>query len=87
MPYIKPDDRPPLDEMSLAVMNHLSSLGDLNYLLTMILLNYARRKGDINSYKTHLEIVGTLECVKNEWYRRSTAPLEDQKMKLNGDAF
>jgi hypothetical protein len=39
------------------------------------------------SYFSYNEVVGVLECVKLEMYRRLVAPYEDRKCKENGDVY
>ena len=40
-----------------------------------------------SSYHAYNEIIGVLECVKQEFYRRMVAPYEDKKCEENGDVF
>jgi len=56
--------------------------GHLNYILTKLIV-------DINpqGYKELNAIIGTLECMKLELYRRMVAPYEDIKIKENGDVY
>jgi hypothetical protein len=92
MPYIKQEDREKftnggygeapvhlLEEVGLFCDN----AGDLNYAITMILKEYIEKKGEC--YATHNEIIGMLECCKQEWYRKRVSPYEDKKAVLNGD--
>lgn len=80
MPYIKQEDRLPIPEMIP------ESAGDLNYLITKLLLEYIDEKGGM-SYTVVNEVVGVLECAKLELYRRLAAPYEDEKRELNGDVY
>ena len=75
MPYINKNER------DLIVLN---TVGELNYEIHLLLDNYIQAHGE-NTYRTHNDIMGVLECVKQEFYRRMTAPLEDIKMDENGD--
>jgi hypothetical protein len=61
------------------------TVGELNFVVTRLMRDYALRKGA--SYQTHNDIIGVLECAKQEWYRRCTSPYEDYKMTLNGDVY
>jgi hypothetical protein len=61
------------------------TVGDLNFVITRLMRDYALRKG--TSYQTHNDIIGVLECAKLEWYRRCTSPYEDYKCDENGDAY
>jgi hypothetical protein len=59
--------------------------GELNYVLTKLVIQYAQTKG--LSYSTCNDIVGALEGAKAEFQRRVVAPYEDMKIKLNGDVY
>jgi hypothetical protein len=39
------------------------------------------------NYKHINEIIGVLECAKQEFYRRVAAPYEDTKIQENGDVY
>lgn len=58
--------------------------GHLNYVITTLLLGAIptpRRYADYN------EIIGLLECAKQEMYRKAVAAYEDEKIKEEGDVF
>ena len=78
MPYIKTEQRQKLDKDPRP-----DDPGSLNYLLTRQLLSYLELKG--KSYSTINEIMGVLNCVTQEFYRRWAAPYEDEKIRENGD--
>lgn len=78
MPYIKQEDRDMIDEGARP-----DTPGELNYLLTLCLLDYVEDKGE--SYQTYNDIIGALEACKLEFYRRRVAPYEDLKIAENGD--
>ena len=59
--------------------------GVLNYAITRICLNYIARKG--LSYRNINEVIGVLECAKQEFYRRVAVPYEEKKKKENGDVY
>jgi hypothetical protein len=59
--------------------------GELNFLITVLAKEYARRKG--HSYQTFNDIMGALEGAKLEFYRRVVAPYEDTKITQNGDVY
>ena len=59
--------------------------GDLNYLITRMILRYQEQRG--LSYKTINDIVGALEGAKQEYYRRVAIPYENIKIAQNGDAY
>lgn len=87
MPYISPNDRIFFDE---AIDNLIAKLiyhsgettrdGIVNYTVTRILhALYMPR------YYSYNSAIGVLECIKQEFYRRSVALYEDTKIKENGD--
>jgi hypothetical protein len=39
------------------------------------------------SYKSINDVIGVLECVKQEFYRRIAVPYEDKKIEQNGDIY
>jgi hypothetical protein len=57
----------------------------MNYLITRLLLAWL--PGIDTSYTSYNAVLGLLEAVKLEFYRRRLAPYEDQKMGHNGDAY
>lgn len=64
--------------------------GTLNYIITRICLWWLRCRlrpvgSDWRSYQNFNEVIGVLECVKQELYRRHVAPYEDEKCEENGD--
>ncbi len=59
--------------------------GDLNYLITCLILEYIVVKG--LRYKTLNEIRGALENAASEFYRRLVVNYEDQKIEENGDVY
>ncbi len=84
MPYINMEDRKKFENIIDEVLDiEVMTTGELNYLLTCICQCYQVNQG--RSYTTHNDIVGVLECVKQEWYRRQTVPYEQEKIEDNGD--
>lgn len=93
MPYIKPEDRQQFEWVIQRAVNKLLktkkksnelklSVGELNYLISSIVW----RVFDANpSYTIGNNLIGVLECVKQEFYRRKLAPYEDLKIRENGD--
>ncbi len=61
-----------------------ASPGDLNFLLTRVLVRFL---GDSPRYKDYNTAIGALECAKLELYRRMVAPYEDLKLAENGDVY
>lgn len=86
MPYIKKELRPDWDKIVEQAIAKLEKTdeeykeGSLNYFITKIL-----KKAYKPSYFTYNRIIGLLECIKQEFYRREIASYEDIKIKENGD--
>jgi len=79
MPYIN-------EELREEVEAHgACSPGELNYLLTKMIDEYIFN--EVKDYTTLNEVIGVLECVKQELYRRIVAPYEDGKLIKNGEVF
>jgi hypothetical protein len=84
MPYIRQEDRRKFED----AINNLqlpADAGELNYLLTYICDAYLQQKG--KRYTNLNEVIGVLECAKQEFYRRVAAPYEDGKISENGDVY
>ena len=91
MPYIKPEDRKLYDNLINELGTDLYAsyqdkniAGDINYIVTR-LLNTAYNIKDKPSYAKINEIVGVLDCIKMEFYRRIAVPYENKKIDENGD--
>jgi hypothetical protein len=82
MPYIRKERRKVLDKKIRAIGDSVLSYGDLNYVITKLLLGM-----DGDSYEDYQNLVGTLECAKQEFYRRQIVPYETKKMEENGDVY
>lgn len=89
MPYIKKEDRKAYDSLIEdvvdALTNHgykLPEVGHINYVISKIIWSIFKKKV---SYTTGNNLMGVLECVKAEFYRRHLAVLEDNKIIENGD--
>ena len=86
MPYIKYDDRKRIWETIHAPgMPNLKTAGELNYLITVLLVCYLNKHG--LSYQTCNDIVGALDNAKDEFKRRIQNPYEDKKILENGDVY
>lgn len=81
MPYIKKEDR----EKFAPSVGTINTPGELNYLITQLLIKYQKTKG--LSYQTISEITSSVENAKLEFYRRVVAPYEDKKIAENGDVY
>lgn len=79
MPYIKNQTREDLN------FRPPENSGELNYTISSICDYFIKEKG--LSYATINTLVGALECVKLELYRRIASPYEDIKLTDNGDVY
>jgi len=83
MPYIAKERR---GRVAPAFINDFpESSGELNYALTQVCLAYLRTYG--RSYRTMNDIVGALECAKQEFVRRVVGPHEEKKREEHGDVY
>ncbi len=87
MPYISRKDRTQYQE----VLNTLADLipkdrmlrpGHMNYIVSLLL---EKVYGTELRYADHNEVMGVLNCIALEFYRRKTSPYEDLKIKEEGD--
>lgn len=92
MPYITQQERDALDVEISALVAKLQDMhgdqnpavdGPLNYTLCRILLGVVTP----DRYRHYVRVLGTLEAVKLEIYRRLTAAYEDKAIKKNGDVI
>lgn len=85
MPYIKQDRRVIINDHMKRLEQHIKTPGELNYAVSHLCAGLLHEKG--TSYTKLNEIIGALECVQLELYRRVAAPYEDIKIKENGDVY
>jgi hypothetical protein len=89
MPYIKREDRDPIDLAVCDVVRVLSKkgnkVGDLNFAITR-LITYWIKKEKL-SYTAINSAMGVLDCVSKELYRRVASGYEDVKRIENGDVY
>lgn len=93
MPYISQDLRLIIDSELSGIQTVLDDLnedeieGALNYTITSILDTIAvTESGNFTwRYKFINRIMGVLECVKMEFYRRLASPYENSAIAKNGD--
>lgn len=88
MPYIDALDRSRYENMITdlwGTIENKCSPGDLNYLITTLCDYYISARG-LNY--THInDVIGVLECAKQELYRRVAVPYENRKLNFNGDVY
>ena len=87
MPYIKREDRRKytriIEELAqLIPQDRMARPGHMNYLVSMLI---HKVYGTEMRYSDHNEVVGVLNCIVDEFYRRKTAPYEDIKIAEEGD--
>ena len=92
MPYIPQDDRTTYDPLieplieALRAQQPQSRKGHANYVITQILRKAWGVDEPANeSYSNYADLIGTLECAKQELYRRWVADYEDKAIVKNGD--
>jgi len=90
MPYIKNEQRHNLEYLLRPIMNGMydntiQSVGDLNYIITHIIHNFIEKNG--MNYTNLNSVIGLLECVKQEYYRRIVTQYETIKIEENGDIY
>jgi hypothetical protein len=87
MPYVYQHERDRVDE----ILEELSFVhpGGLNYAITKLCQDYMQsdRRGKNLTYANYNTIIGVLESVKLEFYRRAVVPYEDEKIQENGDVY
>lgn len=83
MPYIHRDRRIDIDRF-----HNPWTMGELNYAITTMCNKFlADHEAPVPSYTDLNAVIGVLECVKLEYYRRVVAPYEDIKKTQNGDVY
>jgi hypothetical protein len=90
MPYIKKIDRikynNTIDKLCHEFEHHTKlnkiPVGDMNYVFSTIV---NKLFDEHPSYQRANDLVGMLECVKQEFIRRKVNPYEDEKIHENGD--
>jgi hypothetical protein len=94
MPYIRKEPREELDKFLQDLIKKVNGImtasgsydaGLLNYVITKILIGVELDNGV--RYARINEVMGILECVKQEFYRRIAGPYEDKKKEENGDVY
>lgn len=92
MPYIIQSKRDVLNPAINQLIDALRQLesddernnfeGNLNYAISTVISKVYNR-----SYRSVNDVVGVLESIKLEYYRRRAAPYEDQKCRDNSDVY
>ncbi len=84
MPYIESLDRVHFEHAinDLVVKLTPDRAGDINYVISSIVWRVLKRKLNYQNANT---VIGVLESLKLELYRRLVVPYEDKKIQENGD--
>ena len=84
MPYITKERRGTIDCRLHLFTDYIHDLsaGDLNYIFSKIVWSEFDKNPN---YAKANELMGMLQGVQAEFYRRKVAPYEDEKLKENGD--
>ena len=87
MPYINQKRRRDIMGVGEAYIDtrEIISVGELNFAVTMLCKDYLELKG--LKYSTINDIIGVLECAKQEFYQRVAVPYEQDKCMENGDVY
>jgi len=90
MPYIEKEKRLKFDWWVSGLVDAIINdktfhPGQLNYSITMLLEGILKRTK--LSYTNCNNLLGTLDCVAREFYRKRVAPYEDEKAEENGDVY
>lgn len=86
MPYIKQERRDAMANTLEATPDCPHNAGELNYAITVLLLQYWRQPGPAN-YQRINDIVGACGGALHEFQRRIVGKYEDQKIRENGDVY
>jgi hypothetical protein len=86
VPYIDQSNRAYLDNpirsLDAALQGLGDTVGDLNYVVTRLMLEQFKRS---RSYTTASRVRGAVADARDEFYRRHVAPYEDAAIERNGD--
>jgi hypothetical protein len=85
MPYITQEKRAELEHVIGQLEEYNLDCGEMNYIVTRLCNSFVRRLG--KRYSVINEVIGVLECAKQEFYRRVASPYEDEKRETNGDVY
>lgn len=83
MPYIPHNEQRRLRGKITGIIDHDTTEGDLNFILTTIIGEYVIKHG--LRYKHINAVLGALQGCQSEFYRRVAEPYEDSKIAEGGD--
>jgi hypothetical protein len=84
MPYVSQQRRDAMTHTLEPKPDTPKNAGELNYLITMLLIQYWREHG---RYQSINDISGACTEALAEFRRRVVGKYEDQKIKENGDVY
>lgn len=93
MPYIPQEDRENLNDKMKDLLNYILtnniSIGEMNFIISSLLNTYMLRIANNLkfTYEVCNSLVGVLECVKFELYRKVIVDYEEYKIKENGSLY
>lgn len=88
MPYVERTKRPSLDEAIEPMLKKIAlgrSKGEINYVITRMVLAWLRQKGQ--SYDAISDVKAVLDDVRSEFHDKVMRPYEDRKKAENGDVL
>ena len=83
MPYIDSNSRGQFDEMLVLLGDRIGSAGEFNYCVSVLAKKYLEHNG--KNYQKMNDLMGALEGIKLELYRRTISDYENLKLEENGD--
>ena len=83
MPYVTSEARNRLQEDTERLSNKCRTVGELNFVITVVLHRWLYDHGI--SYDEVNKLSGVISCVSKEFYAMVARPYEDQKIIENGD--
>jgi len=83
--YAETETDPEEPAGAVVVVHEISTPGELNFAITKMIKWLVDQDGE--SYTKYNEMIGVLQCVQLELYRRAIAVYEEEKRNENGDVF
>ena len=74
-----------IESLAIRISTYDEIAGRFNYSISRMIDIILGQRG--LNYANVNEIVGALECIKLELYRRIASPYEDKKIEENGDVY
>lgn len=93
MPYIPQENRIIIDDKIKNIIDHVClediKIGEINYIITTLLNAYITQKHEKSQFNYDVcnNLIGVLECAKQELYRRVIVGYENFKIEQNGDVY